>query len=69
MPRKSSPRKSPAQRKGIVMTDQSGLPPMSRNKLASQEAKHGPVQQLRQYDSGAVGAFFQDWSIQICKRS
>ena len=67
MPRKSSPRKSPAQRKGIVMTDQSGLPPMSRSKLASQEAKHGPVQQLRQYDNGAVGAFFQDGQFRFVK--
>ena len=67
MPRKSSPRKSPAQRKGAVLRDLSSVPPMVQQKVDAQAAKHGGLSELRQYDNGAVGAFFNDGQFRFVK--
>ena len=67
MPRKSSPRKSPAQRKGAVLNDLSGVPAMVQQKVNAQAAKHGGVSELRLYDNGAIGAFFNDGQFRFVK--
>jgi hypothetical protein len=66
MPRKSSPRKSPAQRKGAVI-NMSGVPASVQQKVDAQAAKHGGLSELRGYDNGAVGAFFNDGQFRFVK--
>jgi hypothetical protein len=65
MPRKASPKVSPANRKGKVL--QSVPASVDSSKLTSLEATHGALVELRGYDSGAVGAFFADGKFRFVK--
>ena len=65
MPRKASPKVSPANRKGRVL--QNVPASVNASKLASLEATHGDLVELRGYDSGAVGAFFADGKFRFVK--
>ena len=57
MPR--SPKVSPAQRKGRVVSDVN-LNPSQRSKLDQLSTEHNGISEFRQYDNGSVGVFFND---------
>ena len=63
-------KKSQGQRKGRVVA-MTGLPAMDRSsiepKVAALSREHGPLVELRAYNSGAVGAFFANGKFRFVK--
>lgn len=62
----SKPKSSPKVRKGSIIP-QSDLDDATKTKLNNMRNQHGVTTELRRYDNGSVGAFFQNGQFRFVK--